>query len=93
MTTLQELKDTFNGQIGLNAKALFDELDRLAAKLGIKEGQPLTDAFLKAGRSLYEAYISQVAGNIVDVGWKELVELYKSGRVPKREKRVGASTA
>ena len=90
---LKALKDTFNQQIGLNASALFDELDRLAAKLGIKEGAPLSDAFLKSARALYEAYIAQVSSNIVDVGFAELIELYKTGRVPKREKRVGASTA
>jgi hypothetical protein len=90
---LAEFKGTFNDKIGLNAEAFFDELDRLAVKLGITEGVPLSDAFLKQGRALYAAYLTQYSANIIEVGWNEIVGLFRHGQVPKRKRRVGASTA
>lgn len=90
---IDELKKTFNGQIGINAQALFDELDRLAAKMGIPVGGDLTAAFLSQARNIYSAYLAQVSANILEVGLLELIELYRTGRTPKRPKRVGASTA
>ena len=90
---IEEFKTTFNGQIGINAQALFDELDRLASKMNIPLGGQLTDAFLSQARHIYAAYLAQVSANILEVGLQEFMELYKTGRTPKRPKRVGASTA
>lgn len=90
---LNDLKGTFNEQLGLNFEALFNELDALAKKLGIADGTPLTAEFLMRARHLYEAYLAQVSSDIAAKGWAEFVNLLETGRVPKRPKRVGASTA
>lgn len=90
---LSELKNSFNGSIGLNVDALFDELDRLADKMGVDTSEPLTEAFLKQAKQLYSAHIGRLEAQIAEYGFKEVLGFFKTGRVPKRPKRVGASTA
>ena len=90
---LQEFKGTFNEQLGLNIKALLEELDALAAKLGITDGMPLSAEFMLRAKHIYEAYLAQVSADIATKGWDEFKNLLLTGRTPKRPKRVGASTA
>lgn len=90
---LNKLKDSFNGSVGVNLELLFSELDRLAAKLGIGPNDPLTDQYLKQAKAVYAAFLTPYMGNVVDYGWSEILALMHTGRVPKRAKRVGASTA
>lgn len=90
---LSDLKGTFTQRIGLNVEGLFGELERLAKKLGIGPSDELTEAFIKQAKAIYSAYLAQVQNRIVDIGFEEVLELLQTGRVPKRKKRVGASTA
>lgn len=90
---LNKLKDSFNASVGINLELLFTELARLATKLGIGPDDPLTDQYLKQAKAVYAAMLSTYMTNVVDYGWQEVVTLLHTGRVPKRAKRVGASTA
>lgn len=90
---LNKLKDSFNGSVGVNLSLLFTELDRLAAKLGIGPNDPLTEQYLKEAKALYAAFLQPYMANVVEYGWAEVRQLLSTGRVPKRSKRVGASTA
>jgi hypothetical protein len=90
---ISKLKDSFNVSVGVNLELLFTELARLAAKLGIGPDDPLTEQYLKQAKAVYAAFLTQSTANVVEYGWKEIESLLHTGRVPKRKKRVGASTA
>ena len=90
---LKATKGTFTDQVGLNRERLFQEFDALAKKLGIGEGDELTDAYIKQAKALYEAYITAAMANVVELGLSEILALFVKGRVPRRKRRSGASTA
>lgn len=92
--SVKEVLELFNDVIGLDKERLFEELDRLAVKLGLNLEDPTTAAFEKQARALYDAFVTrEVLEQIKAKGFAELLELWKTGRVPKRKRRVGASTA
>lgn len=92
--TATELVGELNSLLGIATDKLFGELEALAGRLGVDLNEPLTDAFIKQAKALYGAYVGREAlANITAAGFTEALELFKTGRVPKRAKRVGANTA
>lgn len=92
--SVKEVLELFNDVIGLNKEKMFEELEKLAAKLGLDPNSEVTAGFEKQARAIYDAYVTrEVLENVKARGFAELLALWKTGRVPKRARRVGASTA
>jgi hypothetical protein len=92
--TVKEVLALFNDTIGIDKDRMFAELEKLAGKLGLDMGSETTAAFEKQARALYDAYVTpEVLNQIKATGFAELLALWKTGRVPKRRRRVGAATA
>lgn len=92
--TASELVAELNSLLGIAPEKIFAEFENLASRLGVDLSQPLTDAFVKQALAIYSAYVTRDAvANITKLGFAEMLDLFKSGRVPKRGKRVGANTA